>query len=263
MEQLKEQMVARENYLIHLKKEKEKALKTAPEGNLRICSHGNRTQYYKREDSKDFNGVYIRDSDVKLARKLAQKEYDKKVLFSVEKELQAIKKYFSNIPATSPEQIYESLHRARKKLVVPIKQPLEEYVQEWENVSYQGKVFEEGVPQMYTAKGERVRSKSEVIIADSLYREGISYRYEYPLHLKNGTVFYPDFTVLKTDTREEIYWEHMGMMDDAEYVEGAIYKLMVYEQNGIFSGKNLILTYETKKYPMNQRRIKGCIRQYL
>lgn len=263
MEQLKEQMVARENYLIHLKEEKEKALKASPEGKLRICSHGNRTQYYKREDPKDFNGVYIRDSDVKLARKLAQKEYDKKVLFSVEKELQAIKKYFSNIPATSPEQIYESLHRARKKLVVPIKQPLEEYVQEWENVSYQGKVFEEGVPQMYTAKGERVRSKSEVIIADSLYREGISYRYEYPLHLKNGTVFYPDFTVLNTDTRQEIYWEYMGMMDDAEYVEGAIYKLMVYEQNGIFSGKNLIFTYETKRCPFNQKRIKQIIKQYL
>ena len=104
MEQLKEQMVARENYLIRLKEEKEKALKAAPEGNLRICSHGNRTQYYKREDPKDFNGVYIRDSDVKLARKLAQKEYDKKVLFSVEKELQAIRNIF---------QTFLQLHRNR------------------------------------------------------------------------------------------------------------------------------------------------------
>lgn len=263
MEQLKEQIEARQSYLTYLKEEKEKALKTAPEGYLRICSHGNRTQYYKREDSKDFNGAYIRDSDVKLARRLAQKEYDKKVLSSTEKELQAIKKYLSSAPSVSPEQIYENLHKERKKIVVPIEKPLEEYVQEWESVSYRGKTFEEGAPQMYTAKGERVRSKSEVIIADSLYREGIPYRYECPLYLEGGTVFYPDFTVLNAEMRKEMYWEHFGLMDDAEYVEGAIYKLMVYEQNGIFLGKNLILTYETKKCPLNQRRIKECIRQYL
>lgn len=74
-------------------------------------------------------------------------------------------------------------------------------------------------------KGERVRSKSEVIIADMLNRKGISYRYEYPVYLKNVGQIYPDFTVLDAIRRREIYWEHLGMMDDPDYAEMAILRV--------------------------------------
>lgn len=52
---------------------------------------------------------------------------------------------------------------------------------------------------------------------------------------------------------KEMYWEHLGMMDDSNYVENALQKIALYEQNGIFPGKNLILTYETGKNPINQK----------
>ena len=68
MEQVKELLKARKNYLLQVKKEKEKSLRTVPEGTLRVCSHGKRTQYYYRNDPKDFNGVYIRSKDVELAK---------------------------------------------------------------------------------------------------------------------------------------------------------------------------------------------------
>ena len=48
MEEVKNLLEAREKQLLQLKKEKEKALKSAPEGSLRICMHGNKTQYYHR-----------------------------------------------------------------------------------------------------------------------------------------------------------------------------------------------------------------------
>ena len=47
------------------------------------------------------------------------------------------------------------------------------------------------------------------------------------------------------------------------YVENAIRKIASYEQNGIFPGENLILTYETKKNPLNQKVIKMMIQRYL
>ena len=71
---------------------------------------------------------------------------------------------------------------------------------------------------------ERVRSKSEVIIADTLARHGVPYRYEYPLKLKSGRdgafrTIHPDFLCLNVRTRAEFYWEHFGLMDDPDYLE--------------------------------------------
>ena len=64
MEQIKKILRERENQLQQLKKAKEKALVKAPEGSLRLCKHGNKTQYYYRNDPKDFNGVYIKEKDI-------------------------------------------------------------------------------------------------------------------------------------------------------------------------------------------------------
>ena len=130
MEEVKEMLEARKNYLLQIKKEKESALATVPEGKLRICSHGNKAQFYYRTDPKDFNGVYIRDNDVKFAELLAQKDYDQRVLRAVDKELKVINKFFSDYPDTNAEQVYEKLHGERQKLVLPIKKSDQQYIRE-------------------------------------------------------------------------------------------------------------------------------------
>lgn len=263
MEQVKELLEARKSFLLQLKKEKVEALRTVPEGSLRVCSHGKRTQYYHRNDPKDFSGVYIRSNEIELARELAQKDYDQRVLRAIEKEVDAIDKYFNNYPQVNVENVYESLHKERQKLIKPVGKSDQQYLQEWECVEYEGKEFDENMPEFYTAKGERVRSKSEVIIADMLYREGIPYRYEYPLYLRGIGRIYPDFTILNLGLRKEIIWEHLGMMDDFAYAEKTVRKISGYEQNGIFPGEDLILTYETRKTPLNSRTIMLMIKHYL
>ena len=69
---------------------------------------------------------------------------------------------------------------------------------------YQGKGFgEEDNTEYYTYKGERVRSKSEMIIANELFRNNIPYKYELPIELENWNkkvTIYPDFTVLNKRT---------------------------------------------------------------
>ncbi len=259
MNKIKNILKSREEYLLRLKKEKEQALKNVPEGVLRICPHGKRAQYYWRKDAKDLSGTYIRDKDISLAQKLAQKDYDKKILASIEKELNALRKYQANSPDTYVEQVYETLHKERQKLIIPIIDTDEQYIQKWENITYHGKEIGENTPEIYTAKGERVRSKSEVIIADILGSEGIPYKYECPLKLKGWGTVYPDFTVLNVAGRKELYWEHFGMMDDMDYVEKALHKITLYEQNEIFPGDKLILTYETQKNPINQKNIRRII----
>ncbi len=69
-----------------------------------------------------------------------------------------------------------------------------------------------------TERGDLVRSKGEVIIADKLYARGFTdYLYEQELLLPNGTKRYPDFTVSNDATGVTYYWEHLGMLGDPGY----------------------------------------------
>lgn len=90
-----------------------------------------------------------------------------------------------------------------------------------------------------TVKGDYVRSKSEVIIANLLYSNGIEYEYEKDLSFSDGKIR-PDFTV-KTPSGETFYWEHLGMLGLEEYDNTWLYKKNIYDRE--FCGK-LKITYE-------------------
>ena len=80
-----------------------------------------------------------------------------------------------------------------------------------------------------TKRGDLVRSKSEVIIANELLAQGVDrYEYEAPLLLSDGRMRYPDFTILDDDTGERYYWEHLGLLHNPEYEARWNRKLEVY-----------------------------------
>jgi hypothetical protein len=60
-----------------------------------------------------------------------------------------------------------------------------------------------------------------------------------------------------------MYWKHFGMMDDALYVEKMVQKVALYEKNGIFQGESLIVTYETRNSPINQKQVLKMIQHFL
>ena len=67
-----------------------------------------------------------------------------------------------------------------------------------------------------TTRGEAVRSKSEVIIANILHDKRLDYHYEHPLTLDDVTR-YPDFTIEDDNKGITYYWEHCGMLGDQSY----------------------------------------------
>ena len=99
------------------------------------------------------------------------------------------------------------------------------------------------------------------MIADALYRAGIAYRYECPLEL-GGRQIHPDFTIMRASDRKEIYWEHLGMMDDPDYCRNAIQRIRLYEANDINPGKELVFTMETSFMPVNLMVINRIISIY-
>ena len=105
-----------------------------------------------------------------------------------------------------------------------------------------------------TKSGKKVRSKSEVFIADSLYDLGLEFKCEAELRLAKRVV-YPDFEILHPKTHKLIWWEHLGMLDDPRYVVDNLGKIIDYCSAGIVPGKNLIITYETKEQPLTHEMI--------
>ena len=87
-----------------------------------------------------------------------------------------------------------------------------------------------------TARGEAVRSKSEVIIANLLHAKGIDYRYEEPLEF-DGIINYPDFTIEDDSTGKTYYWEHLGMLNDQSYRRRWNEKLTWYKEYGVLPRK--------------------------
>ena len=263
MTEIRNTLEERKNYLETLEASTKARLLKAPPGMLRVSRSRGRTQYYHRMTASDRKGVYIPGAHADLAAKLAQKSYDEKLLRTLQKEIKAIDAYIRLSPEEQPEEIYESLSETRKKMVDPPIETGDMFLDRWIRKPYEGKPFPDDYPELLTDKGERVRSKSELIIANMLAKENVPYRYEYPIRLTGFGTVYPDFTVLNIRERKEMYWEHQGMMDDAEYAEKAIRKVTMYHLNGIFPGDRLILTSETRTNPLNIRQIRGIIRHFL
>ena len=252
--------------------QKQKDLKKAPEGTLRVSESNKVVQYYHRTKNSGANGSYIPVKNLKLAKALAQKDYDKKIIAALKKELrvlQAASKAYEGFAKKSQlvEAVYEKCRKNRRALIKPVRLPDEQFAALWQSVEHERKAFPVEGPEYFTARGERVRSKSEIIIADTLNRLNIPYRYEFPISItvEDGTnrMFFPDFVCLNLRNRQEFIWEHFGIMDDAEYAANAVHKLFLYGKNGLHPGKNLIISFETAENPINARQVEKIAREYL
>jgi len=256
-------LVSREGQLKTIIQDAERRVKNAPEGAVRIIKHGNGYQFYHRTDPKDTSGVYIPVSQSVKVQQLIQKKYDMQILTAARKELAVLENFLDNYNGQMLKEVYEAANAARKRYIIPAELPDKEYISAWLAFEYPKKPFAEGAPEHYTEKNERVRSKSEVLIANALLREGIPYRYECPLRLEGAVTIHPDFTVLRVSDRKEFYWEHLGLLDDSEYRNNALNRILIYERNGLFPGDGLIITAETYKQPLNIASVKRVIRHYL
>lgn len=263
IEMLKETLKEREKQVAQIVKLKEKALINAPEGTLRFSTHGKGFQYYHYTSAENPSGVYIKKSEQNFAKALAQKEYDKKVLRSANTEVALLKQLNELYKKEKIEDIYEKMPLAKQELIEPIQLSDEKFVEQWEKQKYERLGFWEEVTEYYTDNGERVRSKSELMIANALKKKNIPYKYECPLELNSYGIVYPDFTVLNVKKRKEMYWEHFGLVDDRDYRQKNLGKLTCYETNNYFPGDKLILTFETAKQPLSSRLIERIIDKYL
>ena len=138
----------------------------------------------------------------------------------------------------SRELLYTALTRHRDRLIVLHQGPLDQYRRHAgeehsaiagrltnlfvdplpREVTFEGrsKFLEDGLIHR-TERGDLVRSKSELVIADKLHARGIDYAYEQPLVLPGGRTRYPDFTIVDDASGVTYYWEHLGLLHHPGY----------------------------------------------
>lgn len=131
------------------------------------------------------------------------------------------------------------------------------------------KFLEEGLIHR-TQAGDLVRSKSEVIIADMLHAKNVEYAYERRLNSADGSWRYPDFTIEDAETGETIYWEHLGMLGDAEYRKRWERKLAWYRSQNILQPEEsgdrvatLLITEDDPKGGIDSAAIAATVKQLL
>ena len=182
----------------------------------------------------------------------------------------------------SKELLYTAFSRQREKLIIlsnlSIKE-LAQYANDWHSDTKQRytdlfkqpniieverynqrRYFEEKLIHK-TSRGEMVRSKSEVIVANILDKLGIDYVYEEPLHIPN-TMYIPDFTLRYQG--KIAYLEHLGMLEDKVYEKHWKEKKAHYRENNISEELgNLIVTQDGSNGSLDSIVIESKLKRWI
>ncbi len=199
-------------------------------------------------------------ADLSLMKKLVKKYQLQQKLFELKRSLAAAQAY-----AETYESFTERDRQNQEGFAILVAQifPKSDY-EAWGSAPYDDS--RDFYPEQLihpTGKGdEKVRSKSEVLIARALQAHGIQYHYEEVTQV-GYTTYRPDFTIRHPVTGVIIIWEHFGMMDKDNYACSAADKIRTYMRNGYNQTTNFITTFEDKAHPLDIDTIEDAINRLL
>ncbi len=230
-------------------------------GHLRIVKGSAGPQYFLITKKGDTNGRYLKKAEYPLAVQLAQAEYEQKLLRSAREWQKALSRCLVLLPEHT---LADAGPRspARRALITPRFLTDEEALEAWLQQQWTQSTYKLEEKIYRTRCGEMVRSKSEKIIADLLDELGIPYRYEQEV-LVQGHAVYPDFVLYDVCSRQEVIFEHLGLMDNEEYASKNLRKIAGYVKTGYVQGKTLLISAETKNAPLDIEYLECILKPFI
>ncbi|MBO4901571.1 MAG: hypothetical protein J5518_02075 [Lachnospiraceae bacterium] len=235
--------------------------KGLPDCGIHVSRSNGCDQYYW-VDRVTKKRSYVKKKETDTLRRVAQREYERDLLRKLTRLRENLHLFLSHYDIGGIAQEYAKMAQARKTLINPVVLPGELYAEKWMEAVYEPMPFYEN-SEFYSDGGIRVRSKSEILIANQLEKYHIPFKYEKPLYLDGLGQIRPDFTCLNVRTGKEFVWEHFGMMDQMGYVNKCIAKIHCYQQNGYIAGENLIMTFESAQEAIHTKEIRILIEKLL
>lgn len=110
--------------------------------------------------------------------------------------------------------------------------------------------------------GTKLRSKSEVIIANALIDKEIKYIYESTIKINNMPL-HPDFVFYSYSRSRPLIWEHAGMMGDEKYRKEFADKLSAYIEGGYIPCVDIIFSFDTTDGNVDSELIDRLIEEYM
>lgn len=241
-----------------------KELKSLPPGRLIGTKYKDRFQYYQWKKTDD--GCIRRGigKNKQLVAKLARKEYLKKALPLLEADIVTLQTAMNKYIAFNPESIISGMSNVYKSLPQSYftdKPVMCDSLHKWMNEPFDQSDYNLQEKTQITTRGLKVRTKSELLIAEMLHSYNIAFRYEQRIYI-GGHRYAPDFTIKLADGRI-VYWEHCGMTHDALYMHRHYEKLRRYQSADIVPWQNLIVTYDDENGKINLQIVESEIKNKL
>lgn len=239
---------------------KKKFIESAPSGRLECHKSRDYYNWYVVNNAKT---SYISKSQFEMAEALALKGLYECELRDEEQELKAINAYLkhkSNFARAG--KYFDRSPEHRRLLQAYLTSRNNSYTKAWLAENKTDEYFNATGRKHRCCNGMLVRSKSELIIVSALHRHNIPFAYETQREI--GRInFHPDFVILRQRDKEEIIWEHFGMMDNRDYVDHNIEKLSRFIRNGYIPYVNFIATFETSESSIDEMWVEQIIETYL
>lgn len=218
--------------------------------------------YVRRPDaSGTLCEEYIGKRNPQAVAKYAGIFYGKKLLPILESELDLLLRFKKEYHPQDKYEVYNTLPDQIREIIDPLVYDFTIAAKSWEVESGQQNdyPFEEGSCYL-TRKGERVRSRAELIIADILTELELPYKYEAAYYFENGRHCYPDFTILSPRDCKEYYLEYFGLMSDPDYAQNALEKIRRYSTSA--DAERFIYIFESSVVSLDTKAVKNLISRY-
>lgn len=203
-------------------------------------------QYYLLQKGKR-KKKYIGGRRSNLVRKIQAARYYKKLLQVIDKDIQILESVECEYVIPTHENINELLPKTYRSEVQLDTLHASRAAAKWkERMEAEKAKHEPYRPEdlVFEAKdGTKMRSLSEVLIANYLLSLGITFVYEMPL-IVNGRRIWPDFTILSpVDCKTVIIIEHQGAMGSEKYQAKFIKSLLFYLSTKLVPNKDVFFTF--------------------
>jgi len=214
--------------------------KGLPNGCLSASNVRGKNYYYNRVNGER---VYLGcEKDGEIA-KMKSHMLLSELLKRIEHNEKLIRRFLTKYQEIQPEIVRQSLGKVYQDAEVDPVEDESMAKDDWGYQPYQRNTkYSEGLVHR-TLKGDYVRSKSEVVIANTLHMMGLQYRSEELTKVGNH-VFAPDFKIKIPETGKIKLLEHFGMMHDEEYREKALWKISTYIENGYRPYEDILFTFD-------------------
>ncbi len=234
-------------------------LQQLPEGKLSTSTIKGTAYYYKLIQGKK---LYLGKADCEEVKLLQTRAHLSEALKRIEKNCTALHHLLEEYESVETDIINCKVPKAYQ-----LSQKIDYRFTDWvdprawgrakydKNTKYPEKLIHR------TLKGERVRSKSEVIIADILFLKGVEYHYEENLTLGAETIA-PDFKVAVASQRRFRRLEHFGMLSSSKYLEECLWKLRLYFSHKYVPWDDIIFTFEAQDGGIDAQTIGWIIDQF-